>query len=301
MRAQFILSEIGLGLRRNLTLTISLVVTVAISLLLFGAGLLFRAQVNEMKTFWYDKIEVSVFLCGQDSDVPSCAQGEVNQVQRDQIRTDLQSLPQVEQVFYESKEQAYERFTKQFEGSAIVDNVSADALPESFRVKLKNPEDFAIVASAFVGRPGIEQVQDDREVLEKFFKALNWLQIFVFAVSAALLIAAVLQITNTIRVAAFSRRRETGIMKLVGASRFYIQLPFILESALAGLAGAVLAVVALAAGQKFLVEGVLVPNFPITNFIGWDDLWRTAPWLLLLGILMSALASFVTLQRYLRV
>ena len=229
MRASFILSEIGIGLRRNLTMTVAVIVTTAVSLAFFGFGLLFNRQVEEMKDFWYDKVEVSVFLCGQDSDAPSCAAGEVSQAQRDQIQGDLQAMPEVSNVFYESKQQAYTRFKEQFKESAIADNVTADQMPESFRVKLKDPEEFPIVATAFAGRDGVEQVQDQKALLEKFFRVLNYLKAGAWGLALIMIVVAVLLISNTIRVAAFSRRRETGIMKLVGASSFSIQLPFLLE------------------------------------------------------------------------
>ena len=164
MRAQFILSEIGIGLRRNLTMTVAVVVTIAISLALFGAGLLIGKQVVLLKGFWYDKIEVSVFLCGQDStEVASCADGEVTRSQREVIRADLDTLPEVEEIFYESKREAYERFRVQFKESAIVENVTPDQMPESYRIKLTDPEQFDVVRTGFDGRPGVEKVEDQRE------------------------------------------------------------------------------------------------------------------------------------------
>ena len=146
-------------------------------------------------------------------------------------------MPQVEKVYYESKRQAFKRFTEQFKNSAIVDNVTADQMPESFRVKLVDPEQFDIVASAFVGRAGVEQVQDQKALLEKFFKVLKWVQWFAGGLALLMILVSVILIVNTIRVAAFSRRRETGIMKLVGASNFSIQLPFLLEGAISGFLG----------------------------------------------------------------
>lgn len=301
MRANFVLSEIGIGLRRNLTMTIAVVVTVAISLALFGAGLLIRAQVGTMKDYWYDKVEVSVFLCGKGSEAPSCAQGPVTPQERTQIEQDLKALPQVQTVFYESQDQAYARFKEQFKNSAIADNVTPDAMPESFRVKLKDPQQYAVVATAFQGRPGVEQVQDQRALLQPFFKALNGLQTAAIFIALVQILAAALLISNTIRVAAFSRRRETGIMRLVGASNFYIQLPFLLEGAIAGFFGALLASGALVAVKKFFVDDRLAPSFRFTAFIGWDAVWTVVPILLVSGVALSALASFVTLRKYLRV
>jgi len=301
MRASFILSEIGIGLRRNLTMTVAVIVTTAVSLAFFGFGLLFNRQVEEMKDFWYDKVEVSVFLCGQDSDAPSCAAGEVSQAQRDQIQGDLQAMPEVANVFYESKQQAYTRFKEQFKESAIADNVTADQMPESFRVKLKDPEKFPIVATAFAGRDGVEQVQDQKALLEKFFRVLNYLKAGAWGLALIMIVVAVLLISNTIRVAAFSRRRETGIMKLVGASSFSIQLPFLLEGAIAGLIGAVMASGAIALFQSQVVERVARPAFPFTDFVGWADFWYTVRYIIPVGVALAALASFLTLRKYLRV
>ncbi len=291
MRARFVLSEMALGLRRNLTMTVAVIVTVAISLALLGAGLLIRKQIDTMKDYWYDKVEVSVFL-----------QKDVTASVRDQIGADLRALPATKTVFYESQAQAYQRFQEQFKDSPdLVKNVSADALPESYRVKLKDPKQYAVVASAFTGRPGVDQVVDQRRVLDRLFRVLNGFQVAALFVALVQIAAAALLISNTIRVAAFSRRRETGIMRLVGASNFYIQLPFLLEGALSGLIGAAFAGGALALIKKYFVDQQLKPNFQFTNFIGWDAVFNVIPWLVLLGVGMSAIASFVTLRRYLRV
>ena len=153
--------------------------------------------------------------------------------QKAQIEQTLTSHPEVRQVFPESQEQAYERFQEQFQDS-IAETITPDQLQESFRVELRNPERYEGVVSAVVGLPGVHQVIDQREVLEPFFDVLNSLQVAAAVISAIMIVAAVLLIANTIRLAAFSRRRETGIMRLVGASNFYIQLPFILEAAIAG-------------------------------------------------------------------
>ena len=138
MRASFIVNEISIGLRRNLIMTIAMIITTAVSLGFLGTAVLFNQQVSVMKDFWYDKVEVSVFLCGADSGegvAGSCAAGEVTQDQRDSIRADLDSMPQVEKVYYESKQQAFKHFKEQFKNSAIVDNVTPDQMPESYRVK----------------------------------------------------------------------------------------------------------------------------------------------------------------------
>ncbi|MCW2598957.1 MAG: Cell division protein FtsX [Frankiales bacterium] len=302
MRAQFILSEIGIGLRRNLTMTIAVVLTVMISLALMGAGLLTRTQVNVMKGYWYDKVEVTIYLCGTNSSSANCAGKDVTQQQRDQLNKDLHAMPQVQTVYYESKADAYARFKKQFQDSPdLVNNVSPDALPESFRVKLKDPQQFPVVASAFQDRPGVDSVQDLKKLLDPIFKVLNAFQRVALVVAGIQLLAAILLISNTIRVSAFSRRRETGIMRLVGASNLYIQLPFLLEGALAGLIGGVLASGLVAVGKWGLIDQQLRPLVKFTNFIGWNDVFAVIPLLVLGGVVLSSAASFVTLRRHLRV
>ena len=302
MRAQFVASEVGNGLRRNLTMTLAVIITVAVSLGLFGASMLVRAQVTTMKDFWYDKVEVSIFLCSKGSDTPSCSGEAVTQAQRDQIKSDLESLrPLVQEIFYESKADAYARFQEQFKNSPIADNVSQGALPESFRVKLSDPTSYEVVASAFAGRPGIEQVNDQRQILDKFFRLLGGLQLIALLIALSMLVVTVLLIVNTMRVAAFSRRRETGIMRLVGASNFYIQLPFLLEAAFSAGVGAVLAIIGLIITKAVVIDQILAPSFQFTSFVGWDAVFAIAPLMFVVGILLAGLSAFFTLRKYLRV
>ena len=300
MRARFLLSEVRIGLRRNLTMTFAVIVTTAISLSLLGVGLLSNAQVNAMKDYWYDKIEVSVYLCGSLSESPSCAGGVVNEEQRLGIKKDLEALPVVQSVFYESQSEAYTRFQERFKDSAIAQNVTADQLPESFRVKLKDPTQYAVVVSAFSGRPGVDVVQDQRSILEKFFKLLNVLRNGALLVGLFSVITAGLLISNTLRIAAFNRRRETGVMKLVGASSWSIQLPFLLEGIISALIGWVFAT-GLLAGLKSVVDSRVAPLLTFTNFFGWNEVWVASAWLLLAGLGVSTIASLVTLRRYLKV
>jgi cell division transport system permease protein len=300
MHVQYLASEIGTGLRRNVTMTVAVVVTVAISLALFGAGLLIRAQAETMKDFWYDKIEISVFLCNDFDTGATCASGAVSEEQKDVILGTLEDSPQVDEVFFETQEQAYELFRDRFDDS-IADNITPEQLQESYRLKLVNPEEYEGIVSAVSGLPGVAQVVDQRALLDRFFRLLNGFQVAALAIAAVQVFAAVLLISNTIRVAAFSRRRETGIMRLVGASNWSIQLPFILEAAIAGLIGGVVAALVLIGFQAFFVEDILVPAFRFTAWVGWPDVWTIVPILLLTGTAIAAVASFITLRRYLRV
>jgi cell division transport system permease protein len=253
-----------------------------------------------MKDYWYDKIEVSVFLCGSLSESSSCASGPVSQEQRDQIKLDIEALPVVDLVYYESQSEAFERFQERFEGSAIAQNVTPDQLPESFRVKLKDPTQFAVMQSAFAGRPGVDSVQDQRTILEKFFKLLSVLRDGALAIGLVSVLTAALLISNTLRIAAFNRRRETGVMKLVGASSFSIQLPFLLEGVISALVGWVFST-GLLSGFKLLVDSRIAPLLSFTKFFTWSDVWVASGILLLTGLLVSTVASVATLRKYLKV
>jgi len=281
-------------------MTFAVVVTTAISLSLLGIGLLSNAQVGAMKDYWYDKIEVSVFLCGNLSDSPSCAAGVVTADQRLSIQQDLQKMTVVDSVFYESQSQAYTRFQERFKDSAIAQNVTADQLPESFRVKLKDPTQFSVIVSAFSGRPGVDVVQDQRTILEKFFRLLAVLRNGALAVGLASVLTAALLISNTLRIAAFNRRRETGVMKLVGASSWSIQLPFLLEGVISAVIGWALAT-GLLAGLKSVVDSKVAPLLSFTKFFGWGEVWVASAYLLATGLVVSILASVITLRRYLKV
>jgi cell division transport system permease protein len=281
-------------------MTFAVVVTTAISLSLLGIGLLSNAQVGAMKDYWYDKIEVSVFLCGNLSDSPSCAAGVVTADQRLSIQQDLQEMSVVDSVFYESQSEAFTRFQERFKDSAIAQNVTADQLPESFRVKLKDPTQFSVIVSAFSGRPGVDVVQDQRTILEKFFRLLGVLRNGALVVGLASVLTAALLISNTLRIAAFNRRRETGVMKLVGASSWSIQLPFLLEGVISAIIGWGLST-GLLAGLKTVIDSNVAPLLTFTKFFGWGEVWVASAYLLATGLVVSILASVITLRRYLKV
>ncbi|MBO0651653.1 ABC transporter permease [Streptomyces triculaminicus] len=303
MRAQFVLSEIGVGLRRNLTMTFAVIVSVALSLALFGGSLLMREQVGTMKGYWYDKVNVSIYLCNKnDAETqPACARGAVTEDQKKQIRADLEQMPIVQNVQFETTDEAYKHYKEQFGKSPIASFLTPDQMQESFRVKLRDPAKYQVVSSAFAQRAGVQEVEDQRKTLEPLLNLLNGMNIAALGVMALMLVVALMLIVNTVRVSAFSRRRETGIMRLVGASSFYIQIPFIMEAAFAGLLGAGFACVLLVGGQYFLVNNWLVHQIDVIQFIGWDAVLAKLPLVLAIGLLMPALAAFVALWRYLKV
>ena len=300
MRAKFVMGEVRIGLRRNMTMTFAVMITVAISLTVLGIGLLANSQVRVMKDYWYDKIQVSVFLCDNLSETPSCASGPTTPAQIASIQSDIKALPVVDQVFFESQAQAYQHFQEQFKGSAIAQNVSQDQLPQSFRIKLKDPTKFAVIQSAFTGRPGVDSVQDQHAILDKFFKLLGVLRDGALLIGIASVLTAALLISNTLRVAAFNRRRETGVMKLVGASSFSIQLPFLLEGIVSTIIGWGVSVGFLSS-FKYLIDTRVSPLLSFTRFFTWTDVWVSSAYLLLIGFVVSSIASVVTLRRHLNV
>ncbi|MDT0462374.1 permease-like cell division protein FtsX [Streptomyces gibsoniae] len=306
MRAQFVLSEIGVGLRRNLTMTFAVIVSVALSLALFGGSLLMSDQVTQMKGYWYDKVNVSIFLCNKsdaESD-PNCSKGAVTDEQKKQILTDLDKMTTVVQkVTYESQDEAYKHYKQQFGDSPLASSLTPDQMQESYRIKLKNPEQYQVIASAFNGRDGVQSVQDQKGILDNLFGLLNGMNWAARAVMAMMLVVALMLIVNTVRVSAFSRRRETGIMRLVGASGFYIQAPFIMEAAVAGLIGGTLACGFLLVARYFIIDhGLdLSHKLNLINFIGWDAVLTKLPLILATSLVMPALAAFFALRKYLKV
>ena len=302
MRAQFVLQEVWTGLRRNLTMTIALIVVVAISLSLLGTGLLFVKQVNNTRTYWQGKVQLSIYLCTATSVSPQCHQnGPATAAEKAQIQSDLKALPQVQRVFYESQEQAYLHFKQDFSREPSFTNlVSKSEIPDSFQVKLRNAQtDFNIVAGTVQGRPGVDQIVNDSSLLAKFYKLLDGARNGVVIIAIVLIIAAILLVANTIRLSAFNRRRETSIMRLVGASNFYVQLPFLVEGVLAGLLGWLIAA-ALLVAVKSLGLDTLQQYFPYNVTLSATDLIEVIAFAMVMGVVLCGVTSFFTLRRYLR-
>jgi cell division transport system permease protein len=293
MRVNFVLSEVATGLRRNLTMTVAMILTTAISLGLMGTGLLIAGMISDMKEIYYDKVQVSIFLAD-----------DVTDEQRTAIETQLKDSPEVKSYIYESKAEAYERFKQQFsQQPELVENTPEDALPESFRVELKNPERYPVIAEQFPdGQNGVDQVRDEGDFLDRLFSLLNGARNATIAVAVVQALAALLLISNTIQLAAFNRRNETNIMRLVGASRWYTQLPFILEAALAGLVGGLLAVGGLILAKLLFVDKTLAGPIKagIITEIEWGSVASTGVYITLGGVLAAAVAAYITLRLYVR-
>jgi cell division transport system permease protein len=294
-RWRYILQEAFIGLRRNLMMTVAVILSVTVSLTLLGASLLLSEQVELATDDWVGKVEVSIFLC----DGRTCP--AITPEQQETLRTELEDHAVVQEVFYESKEDAYERFTELFRDQPnLVESVDPDVLPASFRVKLQDPELFRVISQEFVAYPGVEEIVDQRQVLDQFLRFTNVIRNAALIVAAIQLIAAGVLIANTIRVAAFARREQTSIMKLVGASNWYIRLPFVLEGMLAGLLGALVSWGLLYSSVP-RVAGQLSREIELMPFIGAADVIAIGPLLIVAGAGIAALSSVIALRRFLDV
>jgi cell division transport system permease protein len=291
MRVKYVLSEVLTGLWRNVTMTIAMMITMAVSLTMLGASLLLYMQVNSMKSFFYDKVEVSIFL-----------KNDVTDEQRTSLQSDLKGDPLIQNVIYESREIAWQRFKTQFRDAPdLVNATKPESLPESFRVKLKDAEKFQSISDKYKARDGISEIVDQRKLLGKVFNILGAMQKLALTVAVVQGLAALLLVANTIQVAAYSKRREVAVMKLVGASNWFIQAPFVLEAVFAGLVGAIFAFLTLVLTKFFLIDGSMKALANLLTPIPWRNIWLMLPLLAGIGAAVNAITGWITLRFYVRV
>jgi cell division transport system permease protein len=270
-----------------------------VSLLLLGGGLLVVRMIDKTQTVYEDKLQVNVYLT---NDISANDKG----CQKDPCRTlraDLEKDPAVESVKYENRDQAYKRFKEIFASQPeLVKLARPEALPASFNVKLYDPDRPEVIIQTFSGRVGVDSIADQSEFLDRFFDALNGVRDLTFVVALIQAVAALLLISNTVQVSAFTRRTEVGIMRLVGATRWYTQLPFLLEAVVAGVVGAVLAIGLLVLAKLWFLDRLLEGPFAagVIRPIEGLDILLVAPWLLLTAVGISAVTGYVTLRLYVR-
>jgi cell division transport system permease protein len=303
MRFQFVFSEVWIGLRRNLTMTVALVVVVAISLSLLGTALLFVKQVDNTRSYWQSRVQLSVYLCTPSDVAANCQKnGAVTPSERAAIENELLATHDTISVQYVSAAAAYRQFRQEFaDNEPIVRYTDKDQIPPSFEIRLKNTEADAVqVTEVMDGAPGVSQVVNDASILDQFYRLLNGATNAVAVIAIFLLIAAILLVANTIRLSAFNRRRETSIMRLVGASNFYVQLPFLVEGMIAGLFGWLVAT-GLLIGVKSVLLSTLQSVFPYGVSLSTTDLVEVIIVAMITGLLICGATSFLTLRRYLRV
>lgn len=301
MRMRFVLSQMGKGMRSHIAMTIAVIMVTFISLTFVGAASLINTQVGKLKGAWYDKVEVSVFMCAEGDQSPNCAGEEATEAEIADIGELLESAnlkPFVQKVYFETKEEAYANAQEVLDAT-WVEQLTAEQMPVSYRIKLTNPTEYEVIADELSGRPGVESVVDQREVLQPLFTMLDRASQTSFGLGGVMIVTAILLITTTIRLSAMSRQKETEIMRYVGASALFIQLPFMLEGAIAALIGAGLATGGLWAGVRFFVEGWLAQG--AGNTITTFDVWLLAPWLVIAALIVALVSSVITLSRYTKV
>ncbi|HWH25286.1 MAG TPA: permease-like cell division protein FtsX [Pseudolysinimonas sp.] len=309
MRFGLVLSEVGQGFRRNLSMVVSVILVTFISLTFFGTAILLQFQIGQMKGYWYDRAQVAVYLCTDLASESSCGETEATPDQIADVKAQLEGetlAPFIKKYEFETHKQAYDNFVKQFEGSSLSSLASPEILPEAFRINLKNPDRADVVIDQISGMPGVEDVEDQRGLLEPIFAIMNTASFTAIGVAVLMLVAAVLLIATTIRLSAFSRRRELGIMRLVGASNRFIETPFILEGVLAAVIGAILASGAILAIEQFFVRGYLSDTLGVDlqggiALVTMKDALLVAPILIGVGAILAALSASVAIRRYLKV
>jgi cell division transport system permease protein len=298
-----VLGEAASGLRRNFSMVVSIVLVTFVSLTFVGVAAIMQLQIGQMKSFWYDKAQVAVYLCNDAVTSANCQTG----VTKDEIaavRKTLSTAPVnsfVKGFSFENHQQAFEHFKEQFKNNPVADYVTPDLLNEAFWVNLKDPSQSAVIGEAISGMPGVDAVTDQRQLLDQIFAVLNTASITAAGIAALMLIAAALLISTTIRLSAFSRRRELGIMRLVGASNRFIQTPFILEGVLASLIGSVLAAAATIGIVQFFIQGYLQQAQRDIAFVTVPEALVVVPILIGAGIVLAAVSANIAISRYLRV
>jgi cell division transport system permease protein len=305
MRLGLILGEVANGLRRNVSMVVSVVLVTFISLTFVGAAILLQFQIAQMKGYWYDRAQVAVYMCTDIDTTGNCTQAEATAAQIQSVEDKLNSAtlkPYISKYDYETHDQAYANYQDQFADTTLSGFVTPEVLNESFRINLINPDDADILIESLSGEAGVQDVQDQRGLLDQIFAVLNAASYTAIGVAVLMLIAAVLLIATTIRLSAFSRRRELGIMRLVGASNRFIQTPFILEGVFAALLGSLLAGAAIVAIVQFFIKGYLAQTLPpTTTLVGLGDALIVVPVLIVVGAALAAASAGVAISRYLKV
>jgi cell division transport system permease protein len=296
VRFGFLFNEVVTGLLRNITMTVAMILTTAISVGLFGGGLLVVELAEHSRAIYLDRVESQVFLTTDVSaNDPSCDADPCKA-----LRGKIEARKDVKSVRFLNRDDAYADAIRKF--PQFKDVAGKDSFPASFIVKLDNPEEHKDFDAAMQGQPGVDHVLNEKELIDRLFAVLNGLSNVAFAVALVQAIGAILLIANMVQVAAYTRRTEIGIMRLVGASRWYTQLPFLVEAMLAATVGVGIAIVGLLVVRALFLDKAL-SQFYQANLIAKVDyinILDITPWLFLLGVAMSGLTAYVTLRIYMR-
>ncbi|MBG9309900.1 ABC transporter permease [Corynebacterium belfantii] len=299
MKLGFVFREAFRGLGRNITMTIALIITTAISLALLATGFLVTNMTKETKDIYLDRVEVMVQL---NEDISANDKDCSSQACRD-VRDKLDGADGIETVTYRSRQQSYDRFVEVFKDTdpQLVAETSPDALPAALHVRLEDPLDTKPLDQVRdMGQVDtiVDQVDDLRGATDNLDAIRN--STFIFAAIQA--IAAIFLIVNMVQIAAFNRREEISIMRMVGASRWYTQAPFVIEAMVAALFGAILSGLALFGGKVWVVDKTLkgLYDSQLIARVNNADIWAVAPVVAVIGIIFAAITAQATLRWYVR-
>ncbi|MBV0894572.1 permease-like cell division protein FtsX [Microbacterium sp. NC79] len=302
MRVALVLSEVLQGLRRNISMVISVILVTFVSLTFVGAAVLMQSQVSNIRDYWEQRSQVAIYMCASGSTTPTCVDGVATEEQIDAVTASLEGetlSPLIQTFTFDSQEVSLEKFLEQYpDYEGFVDAASMNA---TFWINLKDQTKTDVIYEAFSDTVGIDEVKDQLKYLDPLFQTLTVATYIAIGVAALMLIAAVLLIGTTIKLSAYARRKEIGIMRLVGASNRFIQTPFILEGVVSALIGTLLAGVAVVLGVKFGVEGYLRNRLNLGGeWITVNDALLVVPVLIGIGVVLSALSAGFAIRRWLR-
>jgi cell division transport system permease protein len=277
-------------------MTIAMILTTAISIGLFGGGLLVIQLANQSRSIYLDRVESQVFLNNDVSaNDPTCDADACKA-----LRAQIEARDDVKSVRFLNRDDAYTDAITKF--PEYKDVASKDSFPASFIVKLNNPEQHKEFDAAMGGQPGVLNVLNQKELIDRLFAVLDGLSKAAFAIAVVQAISAILLIANMVQVAAYTRRTEIGIMRMVGATRWYTQLPFLLEAVLAATIGVALAMLGLIVVRALFLDNAL-SQFYQANLIAridYADILYIAPVMFGVGVVMAAVTAYVTLRLYVR-
>ena len=307
MRFKYVLNEVMVGLWRNVTMTIAMIITMAVSLTLLGASLLLYRQVERMQEVYSQDLSVIMFFrVGETPETKSATEEQKAAIEA-ALRADSNGAnPLVAAYEFETKEEAKSNFAVLFASTPdLVQLTPTEDLPESYRVKLTDigrfPE-FQAKYQQFVNEEGgLELILDQKRLLEKVFDVLGSLQSLGLIISVVQGVAALMLVINTIQVAAYSKRREVSVMKLVGASNWFIQAPFVLEAVAAGLIGAIIAYGTLVLAKIYIFDGALAPLAQVITEVPWSNVHLMFPILAFAGAVVSSVTGWFALRFYIKV
>lgn len=299
MHLGYVLREAFKGLGRNLTMTIAMIITTAISVGLVVAGVLVTDMTKNTKEIYLERVEVMVQLnediSANDPDctTPACAD----------LQEKLDKDSEIDSVEYRNRQASYDRFVELFKDTdpVMVQETSPDALPAAFHVRLKDPTNTEALA-AIADDPAVSEIIDQQEEVRGAASNLDSIRNATFILAAIMAIAAVFLIANMVQIAAFNRARETSIMRMVGASRWFTQAPFVLEAVLGAFIGVVLAGAGVLVGKRTVLDPSLENLYQsqLLAPIKTGDIWVALPIVGLIALIFAGLTALVTMRAYVR-